>query len=351
MFVFRRPVRFAEVDAAGLVFFPRYHEYCHDALEAFFGELPGGYAALFRERDLGVPTVHLETDFKSPLRYGDVARFEMAIERVGRTSLTFHHTIRRESDAIVAATVRHVVVMTRISTLTPIPVPDDIRELLDGDTAEAQRRGAGGLRGASACESRRHGPRAGLVPSAGPWPRGYFLTGCEKPDHRGVDETAEVRALVVVATLAGGCAGHLLDAGPHGGVSGVQAAGPMTGLALHVGVAGRAELRARSARADPVTWQRMHSPPSFSSFERRSMVRACLVCDQDVKMAWWHDLQASAPTYAGAAAGAWALAMVGSEPGEQTDEDDDRWRGSHADDPPGGAMTPRPLHQVSPSNE
>ena len=77
---------------------------CHDALEAFFGELPGGYAALFRERDLGVPTVHLETDFKSPLRYGDVARFEMAVERVGRTSLTFHHTIRRESDGIVAAT-------------------------------------------------------------------------------------------------------------------------------------------------------------------------------------------------------------------------------------------------------
>jgi 4-hydroxybenzoyl-CoA thioesterase len=130
VFVFRRPVRFAEVDAAGLVFFPRYHEYCHDALEAFFGELPGGYAGLFRERDLGVPTVHLETDFRSPLRFGDVARFEIAIERMGRTSLTFHHTIRRESDALVAATVRHVVVMTQISTLTPIPVPGDIRELV-----------------------------------------------------------------------------------------------------------------------------------------------------------------------------------------------------------------------------
>jgi 4-hydroxybenzoyl-CoA thioesterase len=131
VFLFRRPVRFAEVDAAGLVFFPRYHEYCHDALEAFFGELPGGYAALFRQRDLGVPTVHLETDFKRPLRFGDVARFEMAIERVGRTSLTFHHTIRREADGVIAATVRQVVVMTRISTLTPILVPDDVRDLLD----------------------------------------------------------------------------------------------------------------------------------------------------------------------------------------------------------------------------
>jgi len=131
VFLFRRPVRFVEVDAAGIVFFTRYHEYCHDALEGLFGELPGGYAALFAQRGLGIPTVHLETDFKSPLRFGDVARFEIAIERIGRTSVTFRHIIRRESDGLVAATVRHVVVMTQISTLTPIPVPADIRELLD----------------------------------------------------------------------------------------------------------------------------------------------------------------------------------------------------------------------------
>jgi 4-hydroxybenzoyl-CoA thioesterase len=131
VFFFRRPVRFVEVDAAGIVFFTRQHEYCHDALEALFGELPGGYAALFAHRGLGIPTVHLETDFNSPLRFGDVARCEIAVERIGRTSLTFSHIIRRESDGVVAATVRHVVVMTQISTLTPVPVPSDIRELLD----------------------------------------------------------------------------------------------------------------------------------------------------------------------------------------------------------------------------
>jgi 4-hydroxybenzoyl-CoA thioesterase len=131
VFVFTRPVRFADVDAAGLVFFPRYHEYCHDALEAFFGELPGGYAHLFRARDLGVPTVRLETDFRAPLRFGDEARFEITIERVGRTSLTFHHVIRRVRDGVVAATVRQVVVVARISTLMPVEVPDDIRRLAE----------------------------------------------------------------------------------------------------------------------------------------------------------------------------------------------------------------------------
>ena len=32
---------------------------------------------------------------------------------------------------MIAATVRQVVVMTKISTLTPIPVPADVRDLLD----------------------------------------------------------------------------------------------------------------------------------------------------------------------------------------------------------------------------
>ena len=78
-----------------------------------------------------MPTVHLETDFRQPLRFGDVARFDIAIERIGRTSITLHHTIRREADDTVAAEVRQVVVLTRISTLTPIPVPRDILALLE----------------------------------------------------------------------------------------------------------------------------------------------------------------------------------------------------------------------------
>ena len=131
MLVFRRTVRFAEVDAAGLVFFPRVHEYCHDAIEALFGALDGGYAQLVRARDLGVPTVRLETDFRAPLRYGDVARFETSVERIGRTSITFRHVVRREADDVVAATIRHVVVVSRMSVLGALPVPDDIRALLE----------------------------------------------------------------------------------------------------------------------------------------------------------------------------------------------------------------------------
>ena len=77
MFRLERPVRFAEVDAARIVFFARYLDYCHDAIEALFGALDGGYAELTMKRGLGVPSVHVEIDYHAPLRYGDVAVIDL----------------------------------------------------------------------------------------------------------------------------------------------------------------------------------------------------------------------------------------------------------------------------------
>jgi 4-hydroxybenzoyl-CoA thioesterase len=130
MFRYHRPVRFAEIDAARLVFFPRFHEYCHDALEALFAGLPGGYAKMVAIDDVGIPTVQLDTTFKAPLRHGDAALCQIDVMAIGRSSITFRHTIRRESDGEVCAVVRHVVVTARLGTLTAIPVPDPVRQLL-----------------------------------------------------------------------------------------------------------------------------------------------------------------------------------------------------------------------------
>lgn len=132
MFVYERPVRFADVDAARIVFFARYLEYCHDAIEALFAPLPGGYSAMINERDLGVPSVRVEIDYRAPLRYGDTARIETVVERVGTTSVVFVHTLLRASDRSPCATVRQVVVTARLSALEALPVPADVRALLEG---------------------------------------------------------------------------------------------------------------------------------------------------------------------------------------------------------------------------
>ena len=83
MFRYERPVRFAEVDAARIVFFARYLDYCHDALEELFGALPGGYARLTMTDDIGIPSVRVEVEYKAPLRYGDVVFIDVDVEAIG----------------------------------------------------------------------------------------------------------------------------------------------------------------------------------------------------------------------------------------------------------------------------
>ncbi len=130
MFRYERPVRFSEIDAAHMVFFARFADYCHEAIEALFERLDGGYARLTMIRDIGVPSVHIEIDFRKPLRYGDTVVVELEVLRIGQTSITLRHTLKRAGDDTTCAVARHVVVTATISRGVPLPVPDDVRHVL-----------------------------------------------------------------------------------------------------------------------------------------------------------------------------------------------------------------------------
>ena len=130
MFVYERPVRFEDVDAAGIVFFARFLNYCHEAMEAFVGPLDGGYVRLINERHIGLPAVHLDVDYKAPLRYGDVARIEVTIPHVGRSSTKLRYAFFRARDDAPVAEVVHTCAVSDLAVMKSIPIPDDMRALL-----------------------------------------------------------------------------------------------------------------------------------------------------------------------------------------------------------------------------
>lgn len=132
MIDYERPVRFEEVDAAGIVFFGRFASYCHDAMERFFEALPGGYAALIVDRKIGFPAVHTTSDFKAPLRYGDIARITGNVTKLGTTSCHFAFSITRAKDGVDVATMTHVHVCTNLATMTKLALPLDVRVVLTG---------------------------------------------------------------------------------------------------------------------------------------------------------------------------------------------------------------------------
>lgn len=123
-------IRFEHVDAAGIVFFGRFANYCHDAMERFFDSLPGGYAALIMERKIGFPAVHMTSDFKAPIRYGDIARITGIVTKLGTTSCHFGFAITRAKDGVDVATMSHVHVCTDLTAMTKLPLPTDVRAAL-----------------------------------------------------------------------------------------------------------------------------------------------------------------------------------------------------------------------------
>ena len=91
---YARPIRieFNHCDPAGIVFFPRFFEMINSQVENFFRDvLERPFEQIILAERNGVPTARLEIDFRAPARLGEVLRFELTIEGVGRASLDFRH--------------------------------------------------------------------------------------------------------------------------------------------------------------------------------------------------------------------------------------------------------------------
>jgi len=126
-------VRFGDVDSAGIVYYPRYPHYLHVGMERFFQEALGiDYADLTVGQKFGLPTVRLEVDYRSPLRYGDRVDMEIEIGRIGTTSVEWLYTLRREADGEIAGTARTVTVATDLATIEKMEVPVWLREAIGG---------------------------------------------------------------------------------------------------------------------------------------------------------------------------------------------------------------------------
>ena len=132
---FRTPIKvcFADIDNAGIVYYPRFLHYFHLAMEEFFGQALGiDYADVLHQRNLSFPTVHVECDFRRRLRYGDHIDMEVKVIRVGRSSITWGYKGYRVGDPeemIVEGA--NVTVCVRTDTLEKTNVPDWLRQGLE----------------------------------------------------------------------------------------------------------------------------------------------------------------------------------------------------------------------------
>ncbi|MCT9810159.1 acyl-CoA thioesterase [Acidovorax sp. Be4] len=129
--VFERPlrIRFAHCDPAGIVFFPQYlvmlnglvEDWCTDGLGV-------NYSELLTTRRIGLPIVRLDCEFRAISRMGDDVTLGLAVERVGRSSLTLALHCRAGTQERMRS--RQVLVTTDLDTHQARALPDDMRAAL-----------------------------------------------------------------------------------------------------------------------------------------------------------------------------------------------------------------------------
>jgi len=130
-FVYEIPVRFADVDRAGILYYPRFLNYFHVAFEEFFNVRVGiPYADLIQRDRVGFPMRHLEVDFRAPLPYGDAAKVGIRTVRVGTTSIELAYEVKSRNRGVVTTTAKATVVTVNLDTFAPAPVPAQIRAIL-----------------------------------------------------------------------------------------------------------------------------------------------------------------------------------------------------------------------------
>jgi 4-hydroxybenzoyl-CoA thioesterase len=130
----RITVRFGDTDPAGLVYYPVLFHYFHAAMEEFFAARAGTtYARLVADERLGFPTVRVSAEFFAPVVYGDEVDVEVAVARVGRSSVTFVYSARRASDGELCARSEQVHAAMSLDARRAVPLPEELRRAFDAE--------------------------------------------------------------------------------------------------------------------------------------------------------------------------------------------------------------------------
>jgi 4-hydroxybenzoyl-CoA thioesterase len=132
-FTYEQPVRFSDIDHAGIVYYPRYFHFFHVAFEELWRARMGAraYSELIDRDRVGFPAVHADCDFHAPLKFGDTAAIEITISRLGTKSITFRYRIYRAGDPrVLAAEGQVVCAVVDLARFVAIATPDRVTAML-----------------------------------------------------------------------------------------------------------------------------------------------------------------------------------------------------------------------------
>jgi 4-hydroxybenzoyl-CoA thioesterase len=124
------PILFSHCDPAGIVYFPRFFDLLHRAMEDWFTfGLEERFADFIMKKRLGIPTVGTKVDFVGPARFGDLLRIELRVARLGSSSIELLIDSFVEDRPCFKA--RHTICVFSSETYKAVPIPDEVRQRME----------------------------------------------------------------------------------------------------------------------------------------------------------------------------------------------------------------------------
>ena len=131
-FNYQRRIYLSDTDAAGVVYFARGLEICHEAYEESLAEAEINLNQMIREGKTALPIVRAEIDFLRPLFCGDFIQVSLTTSLINHSEFAIAYQIfpiNNLERILVKAYTRHVCINPRIRQR--MDLSPDIREWLN----------------------------------------------------------------------------------------------------------------------------------------------------------------------------------------------------------------------------
>jgi YbgC/YbaW family acyl-CoA thioester hydrolase len=130
-FVERRAIRFQDVDAAGIIFYPRVLEMFHDVYVAFLAFAGAPLPEVLQSGTWIAPVRHAEADYFKPLRFGDAVSVEVCRAHVAETEATLGYRIARAEGGEVCVVGQVVHTFVDRASFKRTAIPERVRLALE----------------------------------------------------------------------------------------------------------------------------------------------------------------------------------------------------------------------------
>jgi 4-hydroxybenzoyl-CoA thioesterase len=120
-------IRFSHCDPGGIVYFPNFFDFINATVEDWFDTaVEATFEPRLMQRRLGLPVVMAQCEFYRPCHIGDKLEMELAIARLGRSTIDFQISGKVGGEERLRA--RQVIVMVSLENYRPVPIPAALLE-------------------------------------------------------------------------------------------------------------------------------------------------------------------------------------------------------------------------------